>query len=274
MVSPFARAVDTLRVDSARGGKTETHLDGIRGMAVLFIFIRHAWGLSGQSAMVLRIPLFGHVSLAPFVDMMSSGIDLFFVLSAFLLSQQFLRADFLGKERPSLRRYYRTRFLRIAPPYWVVLILTLLLFVPHLIPVSDVYSAPGLVSVLLHGLFLQTAWFGSYGSWNIATPFWTLTIEVLFYAVLPWIMPLFYRNRAFWLGVPSALALTVVWLVLSRWSLDPVGPLRYGTFATIGRVRAGHPVLAVSANPSVRLRFRRWDRGGQSRASSPSRRPA
>ena len=47
--------------------------------------------------------------------MMSSGIDLFFVLSAFLLSQQFLRADFMNRERPSLRRYYRTRFLRIAP---------------------------------------------------------------------------------------------------------------------------------------------------------------
>ena len=56
VASPFARAVDTLRVDSAKGGKTETHLDGIRGMAVLFIFIRHAWGLSGQSAMVIRIP--------------------------------------------------------------------------------------------------------------------------------------------------------------------------------------------------------------------------
>ena len=78
------------------------------------------------------------------------------------------------------------------------------------------------VAVLLHALFLQTAWFGSYGIWNIATPFWTLTIEVLFYAVLPWIMPLFYRNRAFWLGVPCALALTVVWLVLCRWSLGPL----------------------------------------------------
>ena len=211
-----------LRVDSAKGGKTETHLDGIRGMAVLFIFTRHAWGLSGQSAMVVRIPGLGHYSLAPFVDMMSSGIDLFFVLSAFLLSQQFLRADFMNRERPSLRRYYRTRFLRIAPPYWVVLILTLLLFVPHLIPVNEVYSSHGAVSVLLHALFLQTAWFGSYGVWYIATPFWTLTIEVLFYAVLPWIMPLFYRNRAFWLGVPCALAVTLVWLVLSRWSLGPL----------------------------------------------------
>jgi peptidoglycan/LPS O-acetylase OafA/YrhL len=211
-----------LRVDSAKGGKTETHLDGIRGMAVLFIFIRHAWGLSGQSAMVVRIPGIGHYSLAPFVDMMSSGIDLFFVLSAFLLSQQFLRADYMNRERPSLRRYYRTRFLRIAPPYWVVLILTLLLFTPHLIPVNDVYSSHGAVAVLLHALFLQTAWFGSYGIWYIATPFWTLTIEVLFYAVLPWIMPLFYRNRAFWLGVPCALVLTVVWLVLCRWSLGPL----------------------------------------------------
>ena len=191
-------------------------------MAVLFILIRHAWGLSGQSALVLRLPGLGSVSLAPFVDMMSSGIDLFFVLSAYLLSQQFLRADFAGRPRPDLRRYYRTRFLRIAPPYWVVLILTLILFVPTLIPTSDVYSAHGLAAVLLHALFLQTAWINSFGIWDIATPFWTLTIEVMFYAVLPFIMPLFYKNRAWRLGLPLALATTVLWLVLCRWSLGPL----------------------------------------------------
>ena len=203
-------------------GRTLPHLDGIRGMAVLFILIRHCWGLSSQSALVLRIPGFGHFSFAPFVDMMSSGIDLFFVLSAYLLSQQFLRANFSGKGRPDLRRYYRTRFLRIAPPYWVVLVLTLLLFTPTLISPSLVYSSQGLVAVLLHAVFLQTAWFGSYGIWSIATPFWTLTIEVMFYAVLPFVMPLFYRNRALWLGLPLALATTVVWLVLCRWSLGPL----------------------------------------------------
>lgn len=222
MRSPFARAVDRLRTDPVASGRTLPHLDGIRGMAVLFILIRHCWGLSSQPALVVRVPLLGHYSLAPFVDMMSSGIDLFFVLSAYLLSQQFLRADFLGKGRPDLRRYYRTRFWRIAPPYWVVLILTILLFTPTLIAPSLVYSTHGLVTVVLHALFLQTAWFGSFGVWNIASPFWTLTIEVMFYAVLPFVMPLFYKNRAWRLGVPVALATSVLWLIMSRWSLGPL----------------------------------------------------
>ena len=222
MRSPFARAVDRLRTEPVASGRTLPHLDGIRGMAVLFILVRHCWGLSSQPGLVVRIPLYGHVSLAPFVDMMSSGIDLFFVLSAYLLSQQFLRADFLGKGRPDLGRYFRTRFWRIAPPYWVVLVLTILLFTPTLIAPSLVYSTHGLVSVILHALFLQTAWFGSFGVWSIATPFWTLTIEVMFYAVLPFVMPLFYKNRAWRIGVPAALALSVLWLVLSRWSLGPL----------------------------------------------------
>jgi peptidoglycan/LPS O-acetylase OafA/YrhL len=222
MHSPFAKAVDRLRTDPVATGRTLPHLDGIRGMAVIFILVRHAWGLSAQSSLVLRLPGLGGVSFAPFVDMMSSGIDLFFVLSAYLLSQQFLRADFAGKGRPDLRRYYRTRFLRIAPPYWVVLILTLILFVPSLISASDVYSRHGLAAVLLHAVFLQTAWIGSFGIWDIATPFWTLTIEVMFYAVLPFVVPLFYRNRAWRLGLPLALATTVIWLVLCRWSLGPL----------------------------------------------------
>jgi peptidoglycan/LPS O-acetylase OafA/YrhL len=210
-------------------------------MAVLFILIRHCWGLSSQPALALHIPGLGRFSFAPFVDMMSSGIDLFFVLSAYLLSQQFLRADFAGKGRPDLRRYYRTRFLRIAPPYWVVLILTIILFTPTLIPASEVYSSHGLVTVVLHGLFLQTAWFGSYGVWNIASPFWTLTIEVMFYAVLPFVMPLFYKNRAFRVGVPLALVTTVVWLVLCRWSLGS-----FVDFVTL------HSQRADASEPAVR----------------------
>ena len=154
-----------------------------------------------------------------------------------------------------------------------MLILTLLLFTPHLIPASDVYSSQGLVSFVLHALFLQTAWFGSYGSWTIATPFWTLTIEVLFYAVLPWIMPLFYRKSAFWLGVPSALVVTVVWLVLCRWSLGPLVHFVMLQLATLGRLRLRRSVLAVATDTSVGLRFRRGHRHGQPGAS-PKTRPA
>jgi|GEM_PF-1073278 len=220
--SPFVRGLDKLRVDPSTSGRTYPYLDGIRGMAVLFIFTRHAWGLSNQPPLIVHIPGAGHYSLAPFVDMMSSGIDLFFVLSAFLLSQAFLRADFLGKPRPDLRRYYTARFLRIGPPYWVVLVLTLILFTPTLIDPSLVYSGHGLIAVILHALFLQTAWFGSFGIWNIASPFWTLTIEVMFYAILPWAVRLFVRSRAWRIGLPVSLLITVVWLILCRWSLGPI----------------------------------------------------
>ena len=54
--SPFVRGLDRLRVDPSTSGRTFPYLDGIRGMAVLFIFTRHAWGLSGQPALVVDIP--------------------------------------------------------------------------------------------------------------------------------------------------------------------------------------------------------------------------
>ena len=98
------------------------------------------------------------------------------------------------------------------------------------------------MAVLLHAAFLQTAWFGSFGIWNIASPFWTLTIEVCSTRCCQVLMPLFYKNRALWVGLPLALATTVVWLVLCRWSL--------GSFVDVRHTAL--PGAADASEPAVR----------------------
>ncbi|HEX8704167.1 MAG TPA: acyltransferase [Myxococcaceae bacterium] len=195
------------------------YLDGIRAFAVLMILLRHAWGLSGAPPLGFTLPLLGEVRLTPLMVMFSSGVDLFFVLSGFLLARSYLRADFLSRPPPNLWRYYAQRIVRIGPPYWITLLLVLFLFTPSLIPAERVYSKPGLLMFLVHLVFGQTAFLPAFGWYHIETPFWTLTIEMMFYLALPLMVRAFLRRR--WVvSVPLTLALVLGWLYCCRYGFQ------------------------------------------------------
>ena len=208
-------------LDGNAGRGAVPQLDGLRAAAVIAILVRHAWGVAGSPNWLLDLPGLGPVSMTPFVLSLAAGVDLFFVLSGYLLARRFLVADFTGRPRPALRDYYRSRAYRILPLYWVALVLVVVLLTPHLIPTSEVVSVRGLFSFLAHAVVLQGGFLVSYGSYGVASPFWTLTIEVLFYALLPFLVVLFYRNR--WIvALPACVATTLGWLWLARNSLGPL----------------------------------------------------
>ena len=187
-------------------------LDGLRAVAVLSVFLRHAWGLSGQPQVVI-----GGVDLSPLIVMMANGVDLFFVLSGFLLGRGFVAADLAGKPAPSLRRYVRSRAFRILPAYYLALIALFVFFAPMLLNPADVYSNGGTVTLASHLLVLQTINPISYGRWGIASPYWTLTIEVIFYALVPLVARCFFRRRVL-VGLAASLALSLGWLWFARYS--------------------------------------------------------
>ena len=196
-------------LDRFRGGdgaQAKPYLDGIRALAVVMVFFRHAWGHSGGP----RLNLYFIDASAP-VAMFSTGVDLFFVLSGFLLARSYLAADFADRPRPSLKRYYVQRILRIGPPYWVTLFLVVFLLTPWLIPRQAIYSAYGAICVLVHVFFGQGVYLPAYGSWTVETPFWTLTSEMIFYLLLPAMIVLFVRRR--WLiSLPLTLVVSLGWL--------------------------------------------------------------
>ncbi|WP_164284217.1 acyltransferase family protein [Stenotrophomonas maltophilia] len=189
-------------------------LDAVRGIAVLFVLVRHAWGLSwSPSASIAGI------ELSRIIVMMSSGVDLFFVLSGVLLSTRFLRADANGKPAPEYLPYIKARILRIGPPYWLVLFLVVLFYTPVFIPQEKVWSTAGAAIFISHLAFGQSLFLFSFGAYSVGTPFWTLTIEMLFYLVLPLVVRAFYRGR-WWQGILAAFLLSSVWLYLCRYHLD------------------------------------------------------
>ena len=89
-------------------------LDGLRGLAVLFVFLSHT-----SNTGVYLIPGLNFSGIGTY------GVFLFFILSSFLLTYPFLvkRGDVLTKQYFS--NYFLRRFLRIYPLYMFYLIMAL-----------------------------------------------------------------------------------------------------------------------------------------------------
>lgn len=217
-----ARPLETPARPAEGPSRHIAHLDGLRALAVLAILVRHAWGLSGSP----HLPVLG-LDLRPLMVMLSSGVDLFFVLSGYLLAQSFLRRRQTGAPPPRYADYWRARLLRIGPPYWIILILVVVFMTPSHIDPDRVFSFPGLAIFGAHAVFLQSAYLPSFGAYAVESPFWTLTVEMIFYAALPLMVRAFYGRR--WMvSIPVFGAAAVAWLVMVRTSADPLVALVNG----------------------------------------------
>ncbi|HEY1078068.1 MAG TPA: acyltransferase, partial [Fontimonas sp.] len=97
-------------------------LDGVRGMAIVTVLLWHCFYLTPDSTAAVIYNRFAGLGWL--------GVDLFFVLSGYLITG-ILLAD---RQRPDFfRRFYWRRALRIFPAYYFTLLM-ILLFVPLLHP--------------------------------------------------------------------------------------------------------------------------------------------
>jgi peptidoglycan/LPS O-acetylase OafA/YrhL len=182
-------------------------LEGLRGYAALLMLVYHAWVLTGGP------PLFGARAL------ISAGflaVDLFFVLSAFVLFlPTALRGDF-----GSRREYARRRTARILPAYYVSIAVALVFFHALAGPAADA-RPPTLDAVLAHLSFLQVearlvpGYDGALG-FRVDPVLWTLSVEAAFYVVLPFVAVAFARRPRLWLAVAVAGTVVLRALALAR----------------------------------------------------------
>ena len=87
-------------------------LDNLRAVAIAFVFIYHYAGLSNGAPKWLGfITKFGW-----------TGVDLFFVLSGFLISSQ-LFAQIKKGQTISFKQFFLKRFFRIVPAFLFILVL-------------------------------------------------------------------------------------------------------------------------------------------------------
>jgi peptidoglycan/LPS O-acetylase OafA/YrhL len=166
----------------AKPGERILVLDGIRGLAIAMVLVWHYFTvpLSESASPVLRF--LSNITLQSW-----SGVDLFFVLSGFLIGGILIDAK---SSQHYFRTFYIRRAFRILPIYVVACL--------AYFPVSR-WAVSGFQGTMkpampwyIYATFTQNLWLAS-GRWHVwLSPTWSLAIEEQFYLTLPlliWLVP-------------------------------------------------------------------------------------
>lgn len=155
-------------------------LDVLRFVAFLGVFLHHA--LPRDASVYVKSGFSPTLSewLVTAKNAGAYGVDLFFVLSAYLITELLLR-EHATRGSFSISNFYVRRALRIWPLYFVFLAITVLV-IPVILP-DDQF---GTVYIVSFALF--------FGNWvcatnglpfSVASPLWSISVEEQFYFAWP-----------------------------------------------------------------------------------------
>src|SRR5262245_10056905 len=226
-------------------------LDGIRGLAALYVVLYHTYLRSFPGNPVVTGPwwtawlIYGRFAVVTFI-----------VLSGFCLASSPARH---GWRLAGLGRYASRRAWRSLPPYWATLAFSLA--VAWLVVPQPGQAEPNTRSVVVHGLLLQNV----VASNSPNRALWSIAVEAQLYVALPIMLLVVRRAGAFLMLAAVALVMIGIGTLASPnfiWVSAPdlgglfaVGVVAAGIFTASERVRswpwhwlalaAASPVLAV-----------------------------
>ncbi len=136
-------------------------LDVLRGVAAVSVLIFHYTARFDQ--------LYGHAPSMVLIDVGRRGVDLFFVISGFVIIMT------IEKTRRGLD-FVVSRFSRLFPAYWVAIALTFLIVNVAGLPGREVTARVALANLSMLPAFFKIPYVDSV--------YWTLTLELSFYAII------------------------------------------------------------------------------------------
>jgi len=159
---------------------TRAHgLDTLRSLAILSVIIFHVNGYHADGTLPEL--------LVPAARLGWMGVDLFFVLSGYLIASQLLR-PYLAGEQPGLWEFYRNRLYRVLPAYLAVLALYFLV---------PVWTENPALSPIWEFLTFTLNLFIDYRVDQGFSHAWSLCVEEHFYLFLPLIVLAMMRKPSF-----------------------------------------------------------------------------
>ncbi len=147
------------------------------------------------------------------------AVTFFFVLSGFIMS--YMYSDF-GQEKPrkiNLRSFFVARFARLAPAYYLALLIALPFFIGDAFVWEHQPIAEFASQALLVPAFLQSWWPPAALAWN--PPGWSISVEWCLYAAFPLLAVVSHRMS----GRRMLLVSFVFVAVVAGFRLRVMGPL-------------------------------------------------
>ncbi|MCL9761630.1 acyltransferase [Frankia sp. AiPa1] len=190
---------DVAGPDARRGGRNPA-LDGVRGLAVLAVLVFHMDSLRG-----------GHL-----------GVDVFFVLSGFLITGQLL-AEWDRSGRVSFARFYLRRVYRLLPAFLLLVLVGATSVVLLGLGADGAGGADGARSEFLRSLaasmlyvnnYLQVTHQSTGAGWLGHT--WSLSLEEQFYLLWPLLLVVLCRWGRLARRLPAVLLAGAVAVLLWR----------------------------------------------------------
>jgi peptidoglycan/LPS O-acetylase OafA/YrhL len=212
-------------------------LDSLRFFAFLAVFICHLFHELGGSLVITNTGTF--------------GVDLFFTLSAYLITELLMRE----KERfgrVDVKSFYVRRILRIWPLYLGFLATVFIVLKLHPVArITDIYLITYMVFL---GNFARALW-PKIGLGLVIDPLWSVSVEEQFY--LTWPLVVRYLTRR---GVAIAGVLIWSFSIAARWILTREGfsppAIELSTLSRLDPIACGlllSSFLGGSIQPRLRL---------------------
>ena len=207
------------------GRRNLVSLDGLRGIAVLAVMFSHF------NRFLPAIPAF--VPMKVLFTYGWSGVDLFFVLSGFLITGILTQTKSAANYFQS---FYIRRFLRIFPIYYAALIvifavIALMPSIPNVPPPSERWT---------YFLYIDN-WLPFWtGVWppNVVGHFWSLAVEEQFYVLWPFVVFL-VSERFLWRLIPVLITAALVLRITLATHGVPSEAIMLGTFTRMDSLLIG-----------------------------------
>lgn len=215
--------------------------------------------IQGLRAVAVGVVILGHVHLPGF-DGGFIGVDVFFVLSGFLISSLLLH-EATTTGRVSLGHFYARRARRILPAAGLVLIATAV-FAAVRLPltrvsevVDDVRSA-ALFTANIHFSRLGTDYFEETRAVSPVQHMWSLAVEEQFYLVWPLVLVLVFGLARVRRQLTTGVIVAIAWVGSLGWSIaltssEPV-PAYFSSFTRVWELATG-ALLALAGHHLHRL---------------------
>jgi peptidoglycan/LPS O-acetylase OafA/YrhL len=181
VISRFLKSFLSKLSRDTTSGQFIAEIDGLRFVAIVSVVLYHVsiyvTAKSGRDAS-------GDI-LATVLEQGKLGVQLFFIISGFIIALPFARAHFEGKERPGLKAFFLRRLTRLEPPYLISLAIGYVLIL--LVRASS--SLELLPHLAASAFYVHNVAYNTVSAINAVA--WSLEIEFQFYVIAPLLTTIF-----------------------------------------------------------------------------------